>query len=189
MNKAEYRKLVNMITSKSSEEMLEAASSLNQNLSDFLRGDVFRKILFFSPLKDEPQIQPTIQEHLASGRVCLPRMTDNKIVPVEVDSFDDLEMVENCGPKWGPILTPKRSCKPTDLSLIDVAIVPGRAFDKAGVRLGRGKGYYDKFLSSLSAAKVGIGFHFQLFGKLPQEPHDILMDVVITEKVVQRILL
>jgi 5-formyltetrahydrofolate cyclo-ligase len=57
---------------------------------------------------------------------------------------------------------------------IQLALVPGMAFDKAGHRLGRGKGYYDRLLPKLKKAKLtGVCFHFQLVDEVPAEPHDI----------------
>ncbi len=75
----------------------------------------------------------------------------------------------------------------TDYEKIDVALVPGMAFDAAGHRLGRGKGYYDRFLSShLSSLNshpspllIGVCFPFQRVAEVPSEEHDVLMDEVI----------
>ena len=60
-------------------------------------------------------------------------------------------------------------------------IVPGVAFDLQHNRLGRGRGFYDRLLSSLSAPKVGICFDFQLIDTVPTEPFDRLMDSVVSE--------
>jgi 5-formyltetrahydrofolate cyclo-ligase len=64
---------------------------------------------------------------------------------------------------------------------IDLAIVPGIAFDKENNRMGRGKAYYDKTLSRLKgkARLIGICYDFQMVEKVPVEPHDIKMDGVI----------
>ena len=68
-------------------------------------------------------------------------------------------------------------------SEIDLVIVPGTAFTAAGARCGRGRGYYDKYLSrpDVHAVKVGVCFAHQLVGELPAEPHDVAMDCVVTE--------
>lgn len=60
---------------------------------------------------------------------------------------------------------------------------PVRAFTASGVRCGRGRGYYDKYLSQpgVKAVKVGVCFACQLIGELPAEPHDEAMDYVITD--------
>ena len=60
-------------------------------------------------------------------------------------------------------------------------MVPAVAFDRKGNRLGRGKGYYDRLLAGSKATKVGVGYEFQLLGEIPAEPHDIRMDMVITQ--------
>ncbi|MBW6490311.1 MAG: 5-formyltetrahydrofolate cyclo-ligase [Lentimicrobium sp.] len=69
----------------------------------------------------------------------------------------------------------------TEYELIDFAIVPGVAFDRNNNRMGRGKAYYDKFLSSIKTFKAGVCFDFQMFDEVPADENDILMDVVITE--------
>lgn len=68
-----------------------------------------------------------------------------------------------------------------DLDSIDLAIVPGIAFDKDNNRIGRGKAYYDKILSKLKgkAHLIGVCYDFQIVEKVPVEPHDIKMDGVI----------
>lgn len=69
-----------------------------------------------------------------------------------------------------------------DLSKIEVVVVPGVAFDACGNRMGRGRAYYDHFLSlpALSRAyKIGLCYPLQLVPKVPIEPHDVPMDCVI----------
>lgn len=63
---------------------------------------------------------------------------------------------------------------------IDLVIVPGIAFDLKNNRMGRGKAYYDRFLSSIEAVKIGISFRFQLFAEVPCDENDIKMDKVIS---------
>lgn len=67
----------------------------------------------------------------------------------------------------------------TALSEVDLVIVPGLAFDRSGNRMGRGKGYYDRFLSLVAHAhKVGVCFNHQLVAKVPVEQHDVRLDAV-----------
>ena len=68
-----------------------------------------------------------------------------------------------------------------DLTKIKVIIVPGVAFDKNRNRMGRGRGYYDKLLSTNKAYKIGVGFDFQIVDKVPTEEFDIPMDCVVSE--------
>ena len=68
-----------------------------------------------------------------------------------------------------------------DFDNIDMALVPGMAFDLSGGRLGRGKGYYDKLLPNLNAFKVGLAFDFQILDKIVCVSHDVLMDEVVCD--------
>lgn len=63
----------------------------------------------------------------------------------------------------------------------DLIIIPGLAFDRTMNRLGRGKGYYDKYLASTKAVKMGVCFDFQLLDSIPSDQHDVKMDVLVSE--------
>ena len=76
------------------------------------------------------------------------------------------------------ILEPQNEVYEGDYDLI---IVPGVAFDKDGNRIGRGKGYYDRFLSKhLDIKRIGICFDFQLIERVPTEDNDIKMHEIIS---------
>ena len=68
-----------------------------------------------------------------------------------------------------------------DPSEIELIVVPAVAYDRRGNRLGRGKGFYDRLLSTTNATKIGVGYDFQLVDEIDVEPHDIPMDMVITQ--------
>ena len=80
------------------------------------------------------------------------------------------------------ILEPSEDCEAVPESEIDLIIVPGVAFDRQHNRLGRGKGFYDRLLSTLDVPKIGICYDFQLKDQIPAEPFDRKMDLIITEK-------
>ena len=65
---------------------------------------------------------------------------------------------------------------------IDVIIVPLLAFDEKRKRLGYGGGYYDRYLKDFKGLKIGVGFEAQKNTDLPEEEHDIPLDIIITEK-------
>lgn len=71
--------------------------------------------------------------------------------------------------------------KPVNLEDIDLVIVPGVAFDKEGNRLGRGKGYYDRFLKKLPdrVNSIGLAFDSQILPSAPATPIDVSVDRVI----------
>ncbi len=64
---------------------------------------------------------------------------------------------------------------------LDLVLVPGLAFDHAGNRIGFGVGYYDRFLSLTPAFKIGLAYDFQIFDRLPTDPCDISLDLIISE--------
>lgn len=80
--------------------------------------------------------------------------------------------------RWGE---PGKVVEPEQLDLI---MVPGVAFDKAGGRLGNGAGYYDRLLSRIRAdcVKAAVCYEAQLLPEIAMEPHDVYMDHVITER-------
>lgn len=78
--------------------------------------------------------------------------------------------------------------EPTDPEGLDAVVVPGLAFDRAGARLGRGGGHYDRLLALLPATAARIGFCFacQVVAQVPHGAHDRGVDVVVTEAGVVR---
>ena len=67
----------------------------------------------------------------------------------------------------------------TDEARIDIALIPGLAFDAQGHRLGRGKGYYDRFLAAFKGKTIGVCFDFQKVAEVPVDAHDIAVDSVV----------
>ena len=73
---------------------------------------------------------------------------------------------------------------------VDLALVPGLAFDAAGGRLGHGGGYYDRLLARAEpriACRAGIAWACQIVDRVPTGPHDVRMDWVVTEKEIRRV--
>lgn len=70
-----------------------------------------------------------------------------------------------------------------DASWADVIVVPGTAFTIAGARIGQGGGWYDRFLPGRAdgAVSIGIAFAEQIVESLPTEPHDVALDIVVTD--------
>ena len=84
-------------------------------------------------------------------------------------------------------LQPLENAPEIDADAIDLALVPGLAFSRAGARLGYGKGYYDRFLPTLtpSALRVGVAASALILLSLPAEPHDVSMTHLASEQGVQ----
>jgi len=73
------------------------------------------------------------------------------------------------------------NAKIIDKNEIDMIIVPMVAFDAQRHRMGHGKGYYDRYLKDYQGMKIGVAFECQKFPQLDVYPHDIPMDLIISE--------
>ena len=113
----------------------------------------------------------------AGKRVFVPRCFPDGIMDaIEIFGREDLQ-----SGMYG-IPEPKSHLKKGDPRALDLIVVPGVAFDRERNRLGRGKGYYDRFLAQSAQAKtIGICRNDRLFASIPVDTHDRKMDVVITE--------
>lgn len=74
------------------------------------------------------------------------------------------------------------STEPILKEQIDVMIVPGVVFSKAGYRIGFGGGYYDRYLQRFMGAKISLAFHEQVKDSIPIASHDIPVDIILTDK-------
>lgn len=136
-----------------------------------------RTLLLYSALPDEVQINPLFDGLIAQGKtILLPRVVSDTDMELRLyTGADSLQpgafgIMEPTGPLY------------TDYAAIDVAVIPGMAFDADGHRLGRGKGYYDRFLPLIPCAyKIGLCFPWQLVDEVPSDAHDIMMDGVISQ--------
>ena len=137
-------------------------------------------ILMYHSLPDEVDTHSALGQLLAMGKkVLLPKVVSETEMTIhEYTGRDSLQPSEPYG-----ILeptTPELSIVNCQLSI--VIVVPGMAFDRQGHRLGRGKGYYDRFLSRIpNIYKIGVCFPFQLIDNVPSEPTDILVDEVLSD--------
>ena len=83
------------------------------------------------------------------------------------------------------VLEPDPSqCKIVPLERVDIAIIPGLAFDEKGGRIGSGKGYYDRLIPKLAITtrKVALTLEEQIVPQVPMESHDKHVDIIITDK-------
>jgi 5-formyltetrahydrofolate cyclo-ligase len=137
-----------------------------------------RVVLLFAPLPDEVDVWPLVTAALAEGKtVALPRFdtAENHYVTTRVSDLD-----HDLVPGAFGIREPAPECLEIPLAKIDVALVPGMAFDAAGRRLGRGKGFYDRLLNGFAGIKCGVALEEQIVAEIPTEEHDMRMTVVIT---------
>lgn len=106
--------------------------------------------------------------------------TKHKMKLMKIDTVDtDLTL----GPRG--ILEPDPSqCNVVPIECIDIAIIPGIAFDEKGGRIGSGDGYYDRLIPNLSITtrKVALSFEDQIVPQIQMEAQDKYVDIIITDK-------
>ncbi|MDE6446326.1 MAG: 5-formyltetrahydrofolate cyclo-ligase [Alistipes sp.] len=174
------------------QEIRAAMKRLNRSLSDAERREASRRIWsrvaalpgfaearcvgLFCSLPDEPDTAAALAAWSREKRIVVPRVEGDTM---QFYDYDPAAMV--CGAFGIAEPSPKaKCCRPEE---IDLLVVPGVAFTRSGLRLGRGKGYYDRYLSqpAMRAFLAGVCYAHQLVADLPAEPHDVAMDCVVDD--------
>lgn len=141
-----------------------------------------RRVMIYAAMEPEAPTEALARRLWAAGRtVCFPRLVPGRPGQMDVVPADGWDKLVP-GPFRG-ILEPPPDAPAIDPASLDAVVVPGVGFDRTGRRLGQGGGYYDRLLARLPrrVLRVGWGFSVQLVDRLPEEPHDQGMDLVITE--------
>lgn len=137
-------------------------------------------IMLYMPLPSEVETSPLAVKAWAEGKqIAVPRVDweRQRMDPVEINSLD-IDTTTTKGvrePVEGRVVP---------LDLIDMVIIPGIAFDRRGYRVGRGRGFYDRFLAQkdFKGIRCALCFHEQLIGEVPAETHDVPMDLIVTDQ-------
>ncbi len=134
-------------------------------------------VLLYCSMGAEPDTKLLLQELETKGkRIALPRcLPDNRM---ETRLYmDQVPLIRHPYGMWEP--SSQHMLVRTDE--IDLALVPALAYDIRGIRLGRGGGYYDRYLGDFSGVTVGLCRDVLLQERLPAEAHDRPVDIVLTE--------
>lgn len=157
----------------SEEEKLTAAErvfALLEQTADFMLAD---RILMYHSLPDELSTRAFISKWHDRKHFYLPRVNG---VNLEILPYDESRVALGSFHIEEPI-----GNDTADISDMEMIVVPAVAYDRAGNRVGRGKGYYDRLLAGSRARKVGVAYDFQLVDEIDADPHDVCVDVIITE--------
>ena len=115
--------------------------------------------------------------------VVVPKVSwdQRRMLPVEISSLKDAMTMT------GPVREPVAG-KPIPLDLIDLVIVPGLGFTPKGFRIGRGMGFYDRFLaqSEFVGLSCGLAFEDQVVEDLPVLDHDMPLSMLVTDRGIRR---
>ena len=144
-------------------------------------------VLLFVPLPDEVDVIPVINHALdARKTVAVPKvdLRHRSMWAARLRDPDRDLKIGSYGipePRFGETIEP---------GAIDFVLVPARAFDRQGNRLGRGAGYYDRYMASpgFRAVRCGVAFAAQLLDDLPHDAHDLPVHLLVTDHGVLRFL-
>lgn len=150
----------------------------------FMRSALFRsarRISLYSSFQNEVLTDEVFQGAAGEGKeVYFPRVMDGGRRHL---AFFRVERLNELSPGSYDIPEPGRGEARTGPGFFDLIIVPGVAFDLWGARVGYGKGYYDTALKGLKSPAVAFAYEFQVLReKIPVEPHDERVSLIITEK-------
>ena len=155
-----------------------ASASLGERLQQHRVWRDAKSVLLFAPLPDEPDVWPLLNVAIAAGKtVTLPAFVPGTSVYTARQILEpSRDLVQG---KFG-IREPAVSCPEVPLNRLDLALVPGIAFDVSGRRLGRGKGFYDRLLPAVNGLKCGVAFDEQIVDVVPVGPMDVRLNCIVT---------
>ncbi len=168
------------LTKLSAMERHQHSREVIERLMDWEKFQKANVVAAFFGKFDEIETEPLLRRILSGNKkLLLPFVnTDNAMHFAEITDLD-LDVEES---RFG-IQAPKHEFWGKEHSPIELILIPGQLFDNDGTRLGRGKGFYDRYLEGKKLYKVALCFEVQLIEKkLPLEAHDIQMDYIVTER-------
>ena len=146
-----------------------------------------KSLFCYISMENEVHTEAMIEAALAAGKaVSIPYVLDRAkglMCAAQLKDMADLVVGE-----YNILTLPPEQVVPVEPSAIDLVIVPGSAFDRAGHRIGMGGGYYDRFLQQAAGAvRAAVAYECQLFDNIAVDEHDQPMDYIFTEKTVYEI--
>ena len=175
------KRLLNLLRNQKEEDRVRKSRVIFDRLFALPEFQRSQTIHFYASFDGEVETFEMMRQAQKLGKkIVLPATIKNqkKIVPFIIEDLEKDLKVGSHG-----IKEPRgMALKSLDLNDIDLVIVPGVAFDRQYNRLGRGAGYYDRFLSQIptDTPTIGLAFDFQLVERLPQQKkHDIPVTRII----------
>ena len=135
-----------------------------------------KMVAAYMPIDEELRLESFLRS--ISVKTCFPKVQGEDIVFYEAEAGDSFEKGSFS------ILEPGSDLPKVDPSLIDIILVPGMGYDLSGTRLGRGKGYYDRFCGILASRPlcIGVAAEKNVFSAFPKDPWDLSVDALVTEE-------
>ncbi|HJV65544.1 MAG TPA: 5-formyltetrahydrofolate cyclo-ligase [Geomonas sp.] len=164
------------------EQVAQKSLALQKRFLELPEFQQARTVALYAPVHGEVDTAFLAAEALGAGKTVLyPAVTGDDLEFRRARSLAELVP--------GRFRIPEPAGEPCRIAEADIIVVPGVAFDCCGRRIGYGKGYYDRSLHLLegSGKLVGFCYDFQLVEEIAGEPHDVTMDLIVTELRVVRV--
>ena len=150
------------------------SKEIHQNLKRITSFTNSQNIACYFPIGSEVNTRDIMLDILQQDKnLLLPKIVNDNLEFYIVPNLEKLEKGSF------EIMEPKDSCKKAEK--INCILIPTVGISKTGIRLGYGKGYYDKFLSSTDAVKISLTYAKQIVKSIPNDSHDVKIDWIITE--------
>lgn len=157
-----------------------ASRAILEKISAMPQYEKAKVVLTYMGFGTEIDTRPFFERIIADGKIAVLPRVDRATQTLILHSARG--MSELLTSKYG-ILEPGTDAPIVAVTNVDFVLMPGVAFDRNGNRLGYGRGYYDKLMSTANPAlmRVAAGFSCQIVGSVPVGPHDKKVDCIITE--------
>lgn len=142
-------------------------------------------VMIYLPIPEEVDVSPVALRGWQEQKViCAPKISWDRrhMLPIEIHSLESglVETVKG--------LREPDDGEPIDMESLDMVLVPALVFDRQGNRLGRGAGFYDRFLANkgFDGISVGIAFGEQIVDEVPVHSHDVPVNILVTDEEIMR---
>lgn len=178
MEKQELRKrILKARTAMDQNDLCALSALINEKLLSLESIKNAACIMAFYSYKNEPDLKEFMYACMDMGKIVALPYIAGKGEMIAVRYERDSVMKSNVYGIPEPVLMNESEDEEPD-----VVIVPGIAFDGEFHRIGFGEGYYDRYLASVNAYKIGVCFDYQVVDRIACAPHDVPMDMIVTEK-------
>ncbi len=175
--------IAKIISAVAESDIAKKVSAIEDRLFEFANFLEAKIALLYISGDNEVQTKNIIKRAYRYNKIVVLPAFNPKTFEMELMKVDDIAQELKPGHRGVPEPNVAR-CKIVPIDRIDIAIIPGIAFDEKGGRIGTGRGYYDRLIPKLAITtrKVALTLEDQIIPQIPMESHDKHVDIIITEK-------
>ena len=175
--------IAELISALAESDITKKVRAIEDRLFEFANFLEAKIALLYVSGDNEVQTRNIIKRAYSYNKIVVLPAFDPKTFEMELMKVDKFAQELKPGPRGVPEPNAGR-CKIVPIDRIDIAIIPGIAFDEKGGRIGTGRGYYDRLIPNLAVTtrKVALTLEEQVIPQVPMESHDKHVDIIITDK-------